>query len=101
MGFGLYEILAGTGKTEKYIETGPENIIIKQNSILPKIRMKSSDIERIELFPLSIVFWLISGKKIVFRFGLSYTEIIIPVKEEILAFADMNNIQTEVKKEEI
>ena len=99
--FGAYQILAGFGKTERYIETGPEKIVLKQNSFLPKIELKAHDLAAIEIFPLSILFRLKNQKKIIFRFGLSNTEIINPVKDEIVDFADLNPITVEEKKEEI
>jgi hypothetical protein len=99
--FGAYQILAGLGKTERYIETGPEKIVLRQNSFLPKIELKAGDLDAIEIFPLSILFRLKNHKKIIFRFGLSNTEIINPVKDEIVDFAEMNSIPVEEKKEEI
>jgi len=99
--FGAYQVLAGFGKTERYFETGPEKLVIKQNSFLPKIELRSNDITKLEIFPLSIRFFLDNGKKMVFRFGLSNTDVINPVKDEIIAFAGLHSIALEEKKEEI
>jgi hypothetical protein len=99
--FGAYQILAGFGKTERYIETSSEKIVLKQNSFLPKIELKACNLDAIEIFPLSILFRLKNHNKIIFRFGLSNTEIINPVKDEIVDFAEMNSIPIEEKKEEI
>jgi hypothetical protein len=99
--FGIYEILAGTGKTTKYIKTGPDRIVLKQYSILPHIELLYVDIEKIELYPLSIIFYLKNRKRISMRFGLNYTEIIEPVKNEIIEFAVVNEIPLEVMKEEL
>ncbi len=99
--FGIYQILAGTGKTRKYLCTEPEKLVLKQHSVLPPIEIKSTDIEKIELFPLSISFKIKNRSKIRFRFGLSYPEIIEPVKNEIVVFADLNKIPLEVKDEEL
>jgi hypothetical protein len=98
-GFGAYQILAGLGKTNKYFETGPEKIVLKQNSFLPKIEIKAVDLEAIEIFPLSIIFRFRNKKKIIYRFGLSNTEIINPIKDEILEFSGLNSIPAEEKKE--
>lgn len=97
--FGIYEILAGLGKTARYIKTGPAGIIIKQHSVLPDVELISSEIERIELYPLSIKFLLKNRKKFLFRFGFSYPEIISPVKDEIVEFARSNKIPLEVINE--
>jgi putative Mn2+ efflux pump MntP len=100
-GFGTYQVFAGFGKTERYVETGPEKIILKQSSLFPKIELRASDIEAVEIFPLSIMFRLKNKKKIIFRFGLSNTDIINPVKDEVVDFAGLNSIHFEEKKEEI
>ncbi len=98
--FGIYEILAGTGRTRKYISTEAGKIVLKQYSVLPPAEIKSTDVEKIELYPLSISFKIKNRSKIRFRFGLSYHEIIEPVKNEIVVFADLNGIPCEVKDEE-
>jgi hypothetical protein len=99
--FGAYQILAGLGKTERYVETAPEKIVLRQNSFLPKIELRAGDLDAIEIFPLSVLFRLKNNKKVIFRFGLSNTEIINPVKDEIVDFAEMNSIPVEEKKEDI
>jgi hypothetical protein len=101
IGFGLFEILAGLGKTVKYIEIFPERIILKQNSVLPQIELKTSDIEKIEIFPLSIAFTGKNRNRHILRFGITYPEIISPVKEAVTEFAGLNNIPVEMKEEEI
>jgi hypothetical protein len=100
-GFGSYQVLAGLGKTDRYIETCPEKIVLKQNSFLPKIEIKACDLDVIEIFPLSILFRFKNKKKLIFRFGLSNTDIINPVKDEVVDFAELNSIHIEEKKEEI
>ena len=99
--FGIYEIMSGTGKTRKYIKTGPHGIVLKQHSVLPQIEIISGDIEKIELYSFSIIFYLKNRKKIAMRFGLNYTEIINPVKQEITAFAEFNKIPLEIIKEDL
>jgi len=99
--FGVWEILAGSGRTRKYISTEAGKIILKQNSVLPPVELKPADLEKIELFPLSISFKMKSRSSIMFRFGLSYPEIIEPVKNEIVEFARLGNVPFEVKDEEL
>ena len=99
--FGVYQLLAGTGRTRKYISTEPQQIVLKQNSVLPPVKLIPPDLEKIELFPLSIAFVTKKSSRIRFRFGLSYPEIIEPVKNEIVEFAELNNIQLEIKDEEL
>ncbi len=99
--FGVWEILAGSGRTRKYISTEAGKIVLKQNSVFPPVELKPADLEKIELFPLSISFKMKSRSSIMFRFGLSYPEIIEPVKNEIVEFARLGNIPVEVKDEEL
>ncbi|MCX6302148.1 MAG: hypothetical protein NTW82_08175 [Bacteroidia bacterium] len=99
--FGVYQVLDGAGKTRKYISTEPGKLILKQHSVLPVVKIKSEDIEKIEIFPLSVSFKIRNRNKIVFRFGLSYIEIIDPVKNEIAGFAGLNHISYEIKVEEL
>jgi len=100
-GFGAYEIYAGFGKSAKFIETSPERIRLKKNSLLPVIEIKPDEIEKIESFPLSIIFFSRAGSKISFRLGTTYPEFIETIKTEITDFAMVNNIPLEVMKEEI
>lgn len=99
--FGLYQILSGMGKTTKYVQTEDQRIIIKQHAVLPAVELKASDIEKIDLYPLSTWFILKTGKKVILRFGTSYPEIIKPVEDSIIEFGSVNGIKLEVKKEEI
>lgn len=99
--FGAWEILAGIGRTRKYISTEAGKIVLKQNSVLPPVEMKPADLEKIELFPLSISFKMKSRSSIIFRLGLSYPEIIEPVKDAIVEFAGLNSIPIEIKDEEL
>jgi hypothetical protein len=99
--FGLYMIFAGLGKTVKFIETGPEKIRFKKNSLLPVTEINPADIKRIESFPLNVVFFTKRGSKIIFRMGMTYPELIETIKSEIAEFAAVNNIPLEVMKEEI
>jgi hypothetical protein len=99
--FGVYQLLAGTGRTRKYIATEQGKLVLKQHSVLPAVEMKSENLEKIEIFPLSISFKIKNRNRIIFRFGLSYPEIIDPVKNEIAGFADLNHIPYEIKVEEL
>jgi len=101
VGFGSYQVAAGFGKIKKFIDIEAERITLKQNSFLPKIDILPSDLQRIEIFPLSICFCMTKNKKMILRFGLSFTEIINPVKDAVTEFAGLNGIPIEEKKEVI
>lgn len=99
--FGIYQIMAGLGKTQKYIKIARGRISFKQHSTFPVTGIESSGIEKIEFHPLSIIFYLKRGKRFKFRFGISYPEIIDPVKQEVISFANTNEIPFEVIEDEI
>jgi hypothetical protein len=99
--FGTYQILSGLGKTTKYIQTDYQKIIIKQHAVLPAVVLKASDIEKIDLYPMSTWFILKTGRKIILRFGASFPEIIKPAEDSIIDFGSSNGIKVEVKKEEM
>ena len=100
-GFGFYQIWAGLGKTLRFIEIGNDKIILKKNSLLPSREMTSSEIKKIEIFPLNLIFYFHQGGKTVLRFGTTYTENIEPVKNGIDEFAASNNIDLEIVTENI
>ncbi len=100
-GFGFYQVMAGLGKTTRYIGTEPDMIVLKQNSFLPAIKLKSGDIDKIEIYPLSIAFHLKNKKHSILRFGITYPEIIVPVKEAVMEFGEINKILIEEKDQEI
>lgn len=99
--FGIYQIMSGLDKTKKYFRLTHNSISFKQHSVLPVTDIQTDKIDKIELYPLSIKFLLKNGKKIKFRFGISYPEIIDPVKQEVIGFADDHGIPWVEVPEEI
>jgi hypothetical protein len=100
-GFGFYLIWAGLGRAARFIEIGPDYIRLKKNSILPPVEMLAGEIEKIELFPLNVIFFLKLKKRILLRFGTTYYETNEKVKDEILGFAESNKIILEIVHEEL
>ena len=101
MGFGSYQAWAGLGRATSFIEFGEGYIRLKKNAIFPPSVMKAEEIERIELFPLNLIIFLKSRKRIMLRFGTTYYETNEKVKDEILAFAESNNIPVEIIEEKL
>lgn len=99
--FGLYQIMWGLGKTVKYIEIARDFIKLKNNTFFPRVELKASDIQKIEIFPLSLCFYSAVKGKIILRFGITFTDVINPVKDAITDFAEANNIACEEMKEEL
>lgn len=93
--------MSGFGRTIIYIEIGTEDIRLKKNPVLPPVKMTAEEIERIELFPLNVIFFLKNNKRILLRFGNSYQETNEMVKDEIIGFAESNKIPLEIIVEEI
>lgn len=100
-GFGCYQILSGLGQATRFIEIDNSFIRLKKNPVLPAVIMTTQEIEKIELFPLSIVFFLKSKRRILLRFGTTYYETNEKVKDEILSFAEVNNISLEIIEDKI
>ena len=101
LGFAWYQINSGLGWGEKYLKIGQTTLKLKRNSLLPSRELNSSDIERIEIFPISMIIYLIRGKKITLRFGTTFTDIIDPIKRGIEVFCSENNIRLEFRNEEL
>jgi len=101
LGFAYYQVNSGLGRGEKFIEISQNTVKLKKNSIFPSQELSASGIERIEIFPLNLIFFLRSGKTVFLRFGTTYTDIINPVRTGIKTFCERNNIPLEFKNEEL
>jgi len=99
--FGVYQIFSGLGKTAKYIEIGAVHLVIRNRSIFSPVRLTNTEIKKIELFPLNIVFFLKSDKRILLRFGTTYFETNEKIISEISSFAERNNIPLEIIEEKL
>ena len=99
--YGSYQMWAGFGRAISFIEIAHDYILLKKSTILPSIKMDKSDIAKIEMFPLNIIFYYRKGRKIYLRFGTSFNENIESVRDEIIKFASENNIIFEIKTENI
>jgi hypothetical protein len=95
--FGIYQVWAGLGYARKFIEFAGTEIILKLNSVGGVKHYISSDIKKIELYPLNTVLHLNSGSKINLRFGINTPERNEKIADEIIAFAEANNISFELK----
>jgi len=100
-GFGAYQIWAGIGCATRFIDIGDNSLILKKNSILPPINVSGKEIEKVELFPLSVLFFLKSKRRIVLRLGTTYYEINEKIKDEVLNFSERNKIPVEIIEEKL
>ena len=101
MGFGVFQVLSGTGYTAKFIELKENKIILKKNSLLPPVDIFADQIEKVELFPLCLIFIIKPAKRILLRFGVTHPDRIELIKNEIVNFVESNKIQFEIKDEQI
>lgn len=101
LAFGFYQIWSGLGRATRYIEISPENIRLKKNTFFAPIQMMASDIERVEIFPLNVIFYLKTPKKILLRFGTTYHEANEKILDEIIGFTESNKIPVEVIEEKL
>jgi hypothetical protein len=99
--FGLFQIWAGTGHATRFIVIGPQHISLKKNSLQSPFRMIPEEMEKIEFFPLSIIFYFKSGKKNLLRFGTVNYETNEKIVDELISFAEANAIPFEIKEEEL
>ncbi len=99
--FGLYQTWAGLGRAVRFIEIGSKSIRLKKNAVLPAMEMEISEIEKIDIYPLNIIFHLKSKKRIMLRFGTTFHDQNEVILDEIINFADSNSIQLEVIEEKI
>jgi hypothetical protein len=100
-GFGLYQIWSGLGRATRYISISSEKIILKKNAILSPKRLLPGEIEKIDIFPLSIVFYDKNRKKSILRLGTINVETNEKIVDELIGFAEKNSIPYEIKEEEI
>ena len=100
-GFGSYQILSGLGRTTRYIEISQDKIRLKKNPIIPETELYTTDINKIELYPLNVIFFLKTQKRILLRFGTIHYETNTRIIDEIIGFADSNQIPYEIIEEEL
>jgi hypothetical protein len=100
-GFGIYQILSGSGKTRSYIELNTGNIRLKKNALLLPKTINATDLKKIELFPLNIVFIFNTDEKTTLRFGTTYQITNEQITDELLTFAERNNIPLEVIEDKL
>jgi hypothetical protein len=100
-GFGFYQIWSGLGRAIRFIEIGKDGIIIKKNVFFAPVRLEADSMERIEIFPLNVIFHLKTRKKRLLRFGTTYHDINEKILDEIVDFAGSNNIPFEVIEDKL
>ena len=99
--FGIYQILAGLGKAQKYVSIAEDRIILRKYILVPSVIMEAAETEKIEFYTLKVRFLLKSGKAVILRFGTTYYESNEKVIDEISEYAAKNNIPVQIIEEEL
>lgn len=100
-GFSYYQVMAGLGRAAKFIEIDNDAIKLKKNSFFPPEEFSAGNLEKIEIYTLSIRFFVKKGKTSILRLGTTFTDRIGPIKDKILQFAESNKIPVKMKNEEV
>jgi hypothetical protein len=101
MGFGFYQIWSGMGRANRFIRIEPDKLMLRNNPLLPVRDIEATELIKIELLPLNIIFYLKSGKKILLRFGTTYHETNEKIIDAIISFTKHHGIEFETIEEEI
>jgi hypothetical protein len=99
--FGFYQIWSGLGHASMFIEIGPDLIILKKSPVLSPVKYFNHEIDRIELYPMNVVFILKSKKKIMLRFGSTFYETNEKIKDQLFSFTELNEIPMEIIEEKL
>jgi hypothetical protein len=100
-GFGFYQIWSGMGRAIRFIEIRSDRIVLKKNIVLPSIEISTGEIEKIEIYPMKLIFFLKPKKKVLLRFGSTYYTTNELIKDEIIGFAESNKISIEIMEEKL
>ena len=90
-GFGFYMVWAGLGKATRFIEIMSDKIRLKKTILLPAVDLTVNEIEKIELYPFKIVFF-VKSKKLILRLSSTFYETNAKIMDEIWEFAELNKI---------
>jgi hypothetical protein len=100
-GFGFFQIWSGLGRAIRFIEISPDIIVLKKNIVLPSIQFSADEIDKIEVYPMNLIFFLKPKKKVLLRFGSTYFTTNELIKDDIISFAESNKISIEIMEEKL
>jgi hypothetical protein len=99
--FGLYQVWSGLGKATRFIEISSIGIRLKKTIILPAVEMSAGDIQKIEIYPFNLIFFLKAKKRLILRFSTTFQETNEKVKDELIVFGELNSIDVEFVEEKL
>jgi len=91
--FGLFQLYSGLGYARRYVKRENNNISIRQSSLLPSRRLSSADIKKLEVRSYDMVLHLNDSSRIRIKLGLRYPDLGQKVRDFIIEFAEINNIE--------
>lgn len=101
IGFSYFQIISGLGKATRFVEFDESGLTLKKVAVLSPRHIDVADIRNIDVYPLSILIFLKSGRKIMFRLGATYTDIVESVRKGTEEFAEEYNIPLDYKREDV
>jgi hypothetical protein len=90
----------GLGKAKRYIVISSDKILLKKTIFFPPVELPAGEIEKIELFPFKVVFFL-KTKKMILRLSSTFYETNAKIMDEIWDFGELNNITVDEIEEKI
>ncbi len=101
LGFGFYQVWSGMGRATRFIEISSDQIRLKKTILLPFVNLKTDEIEKIEIFPFNLKFFLKTNKTINLSLSSSNYEINASIKDAVIDFAELNSVGFELMEEKI
>ncbi|MEE4114723.1 MAG: hypothetical protein V2I37_01065 [Marinilabiliaceae bacterium] len=91
--FGLYQVYAGLGYARRYISLHGKDLVIRQNSFLPPVKLSAPLINSIIIRSMDIIFENENGDKKKLKLGLRYPDLGEKIKEKVVEFANLHSIE--------
>lgn len=99
--FGAFQIYAGLGYAAKFIELHNDSIEFKKAAIGLKERVEASQIEKIEILPLSVHFIMKDKRSSTISFGMSIAPAIDSIKDGLVDWSAKNSVEIEEKTDRL
>jgi hypothetical protein len=88
----LWLIASGLGYTDRYIIIAEQHITLRKNRIASPAIFTAENLKRVELMPLSVIFFTEAGK-LSLKLGTYYPEHSAAIMEAVEEFCSRNNIE--------
>ena len=96
-GFGFYEVWSGLGKADRYIDIDKTVIKFKKTIFLSAKHIEASELGKIEIFPLKIIFHFKEDKKTILRLGTTYIDTNEKIVDALVQFANQNAVDLKLQ----